>query len=212
MKPLRGTLLCDGSSDQKILHVIRWLLDDLDSPPLELACADPALFSPAVSGLNARARAAIDQEPCDILFVHRDAERCPLSTRKGEIQEALNESVGGTPYICIIPIRMSEAWFLFEETAIRKAANNPNGTTPLCLPPMSRMERLPDPKQTLYKNLRIAANLRGRHLQRFDRNIGWAARRVGELIEDYSPLRSLNAFQEFERDLRAFINRMQAAA
>lgn len=51
--------------------------------------------------------------------------------------------------VAAVPVRMIEAWLLFDESAIRLAAGNPNGTTPLGLPGMPRAESVPDPKLLL---------------------------------------------------------------
>ena len=50
--------------------------------------------------------------------------------RKNEIERAVAEAFqAGQPpaWASVIPVRMREAWLLFDETAIRKAAGNPSG-------------------------------------------------------------------------------------
>lgn len=192
-----------------LLQVIRWLLNDLGVPAVDLRWADPGLFPHDTRGLLAKALAAIDLEPCDVLFVHRDAEREALAVRVREIRDELNTVIGSsnTSYICVVPVRMSEAWFLFHEFSIRKAAGNPLGNAPLNLPSISRIESLPSPKTILHQALRGATNATGRRLKRFDRQLRRSALRVGEFIDDYSPLRLLPAFQAFESDVKAYLDR-----
>jgi hypothetical protein len=108
-----------------------------------------------------------------------------------------------SPYVCVVPVRMTEAWFLFDESAIRRAAGNPGGRSTLPLPPLSKTEALPDPKQTLHELLRAATELPLRRLKRF--STIQASRRLAELIDDFSPLRHLPAFATLESEVRAII-------
>jgi hypothetical protein len=38
------------------------------------------------------------------------------------------------PVVCVVPVRMMEAWLLIDEMAIRRVAGNPNGRIPIELP------------------------------------------------------------------------------
>ncbi|HUT94205.1 MAG TPA: hypothetical protein VMY37_32390 [Thermoguttaceae bacterium] len=102
------------------------------------------------------------------------------------------------PAVPVVPVRMTEAWLLFDEKAIRRAAGNPNGTDPLQVP-VRQAEDIPDPKAVLHEALRTASGLSGRRRQKF--NVRDAVHRVGEYIDDFSPLRRLSAFQRLEEDL-----------
>jgi len=102
-----------------------------------------------------------------------------------------------------VPVRMTEAWFLFDEAKIRRAAGNPAGSSVLSLPPISRIEAMPDPKETLHDLLIQATELPQRRLKKFAHQK--AAHRLAELIEDYSPLRQLPAFSQLERELQTVI-------
>jgi len=53
-----------------------------------------------------------------------------------------------------VPVRMTEAWLLFDEAAIRRAAGCPNGSMPLELPSLKTSEDIPDPKTILHEALR----------------------------------------------------------
>lgn len=72
---------------------------------------------------------------------------------------------------------------------------------PLEIPPLERLEDLADPKGLLWRTLMTASGLRPGRRHRFSP----AARihRVAELIEDFSPLRRLSAFQALEEDVKA---------
>lgn len=139
--------------------------------------------------------------PCDLLFVHRDAEREFRQTRIAEVSAALAQlnQVDMPPAICVIPVRMQEAWLLFDEVAIRYAANNRFGKAPLLLPALNGIESLVDPKQDLYELLRKASGLGNHRLRRFSESR--AAQRVSDLIDDFSPLRIVPAFAALEADI-----------
>jgi len=99
--------------------------------------------------------------------------------------------------IPIVPVRMQEAWLLFDESAIRLAAGNPNGNVALSIPPLARLESLPNPKALLHDLLVTATEYKGRPRKGF--NPSRAAARLGEILDDFSPLRALPAFEDTER-------------
>ena len=127
--------------------------------------------------------------------MHRDAESAPIEVREAEIRKALEESSveGSVRVVCVVPVRMQEAWLLIDEAALRRAAGNPNGTQPLAMPDVQRLEELTDPKQLIRELLRRASELQGRRLERF--NWRSSAHRVAEIIDDFSVLYKLAAFQ-----------------
>ncbi|GAB4206555.1 MAG: hypothetical protein OHK0022_33710 [Roseiflexaceae bacterium] len=104
--------------------------------------------------------------------------------------------------VCVIPVRMHEAWLLFDEVAIRAAAGNPNGRQPFQLPRLAEVERMPDPKERLNQLLKTASGLHGRRLQNWAQVPTW---RIADLIDDFAPLRALPAFQAFEEELRSVV-------
>jgi hypothetical protein len=140
------------------------------------------------------------------LFVHRDAESASPTARKAEIQSAVDlasQSGMMPPAICVIPVRMQEAWLLFDEVAIRTAAGHPNGRQPLTLPDIRRLEHLPDPKNVLHELLREASGLQGKRRKRFP--VKARIYRIAEFITDFSPLRPLPAFATLEADLSQIV-------
>lgn len=202
MNSLRYTLVSDGSSDRALLPILTWLLRSNDVHlPIQSTWADLRLLPKQPKNLTDRIRWAIDLYPCELLFVHRDAERQPPHLRRTEIQQALDELIQTSPRIpptiCIIPVRMQEAWLLFDATAIRAAAGNPNGRQPLELPLLADIEHLADPKAMLQQLMRDASGLHGHRLRR----MAFHAWRVTDFIEDFSPLRKVSAFQQLENEL-----------
>jgi hypothetical protein len=199
---MRVTLVSEGTSDQALLPIIDWTLREAGlKSDLELTWADLRGLPSRPISLAERIKAAYELFPCDLLIIHRDADGSDRQARVNEIAEAMGPLLLTNRHVCLIPVRMSEAWLLFDERAIRLAAGNPYSSCTLYLPKLNQLERLADPKQTLFEQLRIASELSGRRLRKFDRNRARA--QVVEYIDDFSPLRRLSAFQAFEQDISA---------
>jgi hypothetical protein len=201
MRELRYTLVSDGSSDRALMPLLTWLLRQHldDDCPIQPAWADLTRLPRRPKGLEERVRAALDLFPCDLLFVHRDAEREPLERRLEEIKAACAALGDAVAVVGVVPVRMQEAWLLLDGVAVRRAAGNPNGRDPLEIPPLKRLDKLPDPKEILYALLRDASGLTGRRLKRFSAQA--SALRVAEFIDDFTPLRGLTAFAVLEEEL-----------
>ncbi|NJL05989.1 MAG: hypothetical protein HC911_13995 [Chloroflexaceae bacterium] len=207
MNSLRYTLLTDGSSDQALLPILTWLLRELGVTfPIQPAWADLRCVPKPPRKLDQRIALAVELYPCELLFVHRDAEREDWATRRDEIVKALDHASITLPAVGVIPVRMQEAWLLTDATAIRKAAGNPNGKRPLSLPAPKTLEALADPKDHLYALLREASELRGRRLQSL--NVSFLARRVADFTTDFAALRTLTAFQQLEHELHEQLRHM----
>ena len=195
MKRLRYTLVADGPSDRSLIPILTWLLRKSCGPrPIHGEFADLRRLPNPPRTLAERIDRGLELYPCDLLFVHRDAERANVEDRMAEIVRALRKTKAAPlPVICVIPVRMQEAWLLIDEAALRHAAGNPNGREPLNLPSVGTLEALPDPKDTLHDLLRRASGLRGRRLASFNERL--SGHRVAEMIEDFRPLYRLTAFQ-----------------
>lgn len=191
-----------------LLPILTWLLKEyLTDYDVQSAWADLAGLPKLRKKLSfsERIQIAIEYYPCNLLFVHRDAETEPRENRVAEIHKAVKEAGKSVslPIVCVVPVRMTEAWLLFDKTAIRTAADNPNGKRSLQLPKVARIESEPDPKELLYKLLREASELGGKRLKKF--KVSDRVHRVAELADDFSPLRELSAFQALEAELRKII-------
>ena len=204
MSLVRHTLVCEGATDANLIPIIDWTLKEVAGVAVSAGVRAEfwRLPSPPTS-LAERVLKAIELFPCEVLFIHRDSDREPAARRYHEIREALNaafESGQELPAVAVVPVRMLEAWLLFDERAIRCAAGNPNGTIRLDLPSQTRVEDLPDPKEDLRAALRIASELQGRRLKKF--NTSQAFWRVLDFVQDFSPLRQLPAYCRFESAVR----------
>lgn len=199
------TLITDGSSDAILIYPISWLIRKHLCPAVNGTWSDLRRLPHPPRGLSERITAAVDLYPCDLVFVHRDAEGHDPRRRIIEIEEAVSDMTGKV--IPVVPVRMQDAWLLIDEAALRRAAGNPQGRAALRLPPVDRLESLPDPKQTLHHLLIDASELSGRRRRKL--NPGQLLLRLGELIDDYSPLRRLPAFRHLEAEICAFAARAE---
>src|SRR6266581_519353 len=108
---LRFTLVSDGSTDAALCHILRWsLLAHQVVHPIVATWAELRRLRNPPTGLEARIRASLDLYPCELLFVHRDAERESPDGRRDEIRRAVDAACGVTPpAVCVVPVRMTEA-------------------------------------------------------------------------------------------------------
>ncbi len=199
---LRYTLLPDGTSDRMLLPIIDWELRKLG------AVYESQVALLPIAPVEERLPKVQELYPCDLLIVHRDAERESLDSRKQEITTAFQRLGLSQPSACLIPVRMSEAWLLIDESALRRAAGNPNGRVKLNLPPLKKLEAIPDPKALLIDLLRSASELKGRHLKKFQPLV--SIHRLSRLIEDFSLLNSLPAYIEFQSQLKTAVEKVRA--
>jgi hypothetical protein len=206
MRELRYTLVCDGSSDRALIPILTWLLKQLlPGILIQSQWADLRRLMPPPRQFIEKIEKSIEFYPCDLLFIHRDAERSSYENRRTEIVKALSQIDLHHPYVCVIPVRMTEAWLLIDDQAIRQAAGNPAGQQPLPLPLIRELESLPDPKRILSEMLRNASELRGRRLKKFAAaDHAW---KISMYIRDFSPLKNLAAFQQLEEELLVVLSK-----
>lgn len=202
MTELRFSLIGEGNTDQALLPVIRWLLRQL-VPGVEVTGIWPeAGERTAGRDLAERIVECAKAEQSHMLFVHRDADRAGREARVVEIERAVVVARRWLPILPIVvpvvPVRMVEAWLLTDETAIRRAARNPNGRVSLLLPRVRDLERIADPKAVV-RELLIAASELG---MRRRRHLEVAPIRIAEATGSFDALRQLPAFQAFEADVR----------
>jgi len=198
-------LLADGTSDKALLPILRWMLACTSPVEARVEWIDTTGFGQPTSSLGERVKLARIICPCDLLFVHRDAEKQPPQKRYEEIQQAVKDQL----YVAVVPVRMTEAWLLIDVEAIRAASGRVSGVEDLNLPPVAKLEEDGDPKDTLYKALRRAHGASGRRAQRF--HPPTAVHRLATLVEDWSSLRQLTAFRRLEEDTRCALSTLGLA-
>jgi hypothetical protein len=201
---MKFTLVSEGSSDQALIPIITWALRTAGvDAELESRWADFRGLPIRPSGLAEKIDLANEIFPCDVLFIHRDSDTNPREDRFEEITRAVGPLHLSVPHVCVIPVKMLEAWLVLDEDALRFAAGNPNGRVRLQLPPANSVERIADPKNLLFQLLRDASELSGRRLRKFKENS--ARSLICEYIDDFSHLRTLDSFRAFEADVQAFV-------
>lgn len=127
-----------------------------------------------------------------LVFAHRDAEGSSIDHRLREF-----ENVPGV--VPVVPVRMSEAWLLIDGDAIARAADS---RATVEVPKLTKLEQIPDPKTLLGKLLDEAAGSpTGRRGKKFIASLTERRVNLASLIEDYSPLESLEAFRRFQSSL-----------
>lgn len=194
MAVITCTLLADGTSDRVLIPILQWLLDTHCPSPTRLNFAEG--IPPGSRTLSDRISSALNLFPCNFLFVHRDAERDSPVARQSEIERAWTTQTRSGELIAVIPVRMTEAWLLLDEQAIRAAAGNPHGRAPAGLPPANRVEQIPDPKEVLIDILVRLSGLPAGRLRRFDP--GARRHRIADLMDSFAPLRDLPSFSRLE--------------
>jgi hypothetical protein len=193
----RALLLADGQSDEPLgLHVARMAARhgcDLDIVAPDLRRLEP----PPGHSVSARLEAVFAfDEDFDLVIIHRDAEAQSPDARRSEVLEAVGAYRVDLPVLPVIPVRMTDAWLLVDEEAIRRVAGRPSGTEPLGLPTVGQIEQIPDAKAVLQEALAKASGSSGRRLRRFKRDFGGQRRRLLEGLDHDGPVSGLAAWQE----------------
>ena len=205
MAEVKYTLVTEGPSDQALIPVIDWIFKaQRDDLAVNSEWANPDLLPSGTKGMAAKIRYGLEFFPCDVLFVHRDSDDEAPDKRRSEIEAAISSVKNlSQPSICVIPVRTMEAWFLFDEQAIRDYVGNPDGKAELNLPKLRNIENTTRPKDRLNEAFDAAKKLKGRRKKSYDNtdSLTGLARR----IEDYAPLRALPAFQRLEEDIRGYL-------
>lgn len=86
MDVLTCTLMADGASDRVLIPILQWLPDRHCPSACALNFAERR--SSRSNSLGDRITAALADYPCNLLFVHRDAEADAPASRQQEIEAA----------------------------------------------------------------------------------------------------------------------------
>jgi len=199
------TLVTEGSDDRVLHQPIDWLLQQHCTGEFAGQWANPAAMDDSARDLGIRLRQAHKYFPADLYLVHRDTDTFTYDDRKAEIEAALDGMDCNGRVVCVIPVRMTEAWLLFDEASIRRAADNVRGRAALTLPTPSEAQRRADPKALLEEKLVIASELSGRRLAQFRSEMSRRKSLVAQHIDDFSALRRHESFNALEGDLQRVI-------
>ncbi|GIG28284.1 hypothetical protein [Cellulomonas marina] len=191
-------LLCEGTSDEALVGHIETLV-------VRQGVAEVIGISRSGGGsVQDKVQALVDEGATfDFVAVHRDADSRDGSTRRAEVHRAL-ESVGvaGCP---VVPVQMTEAWFIVDERAIRAAVGRPSGREALDLPPLRSVETTHDPKAVLRNALIAASGTTGRRRKRAEQE--WSNRRriLLERLDVDGPVQQLPSWQRLVSDIERVV-------
>lgn len=206
---VRAVLLADGPSDVplgdhvKALAVQHGMQVDVVAP--EFDRMEPP---PGRRVADRLARVLKIDNDFDLVIAHRDAEREGSEVRRREICAGLTEAGVELPHVPVVPVRMTEAWLLLDESAIRAVAGRPTATNELRLPSVGEVEQLADPKETLQEALCMASGLQGRRLRKLKRDFGHHRRQLMERIDRTGPVQQLASWRELETAVQAAAERL----
>lgn len=214
---IRFLLVCEGSSDDALVHHIKKLLikcgateadgtPDHRIPSAVKQGQETSLAVKVEQGL--KLSGALDLLP-DLLFIHRDADHYRNTNAAGpdkrynEIQAAVQSVRYHGRYVGVVPVRMTEAWLLANECEIRCVAGKPDNRCNLNLPALRGIERIGNPKQCLQELLLQAGSPKGRRrIKDFKSENKFMSHRR-QLIENLpvgGPLERLPSWVRFRND------------
>lgn len=185
-RQLTWSIVADGGTDRLLVPIIEWAIHRLD-PEVEI-------LEPEFRKRSGSVRDFLRTYESDamIIFVHRDSESHPPEHRLREF-----DNVTRTDVVPVVPVRMSEAWVLFDGRAIARAVGSP--AVEVSAPKIDDIESISDPKDRLDELLfHAAGSPTGRRGRNFRRSIVQRRVSVATHIADYGPLEGLPAFQRFQ--------------
>lgn len=208
----RALLLADGPSDEPLGRHVAALARqhgvrlDVVAPEFGRMDAPPGL------SVKDRLRRMLAIDPdFELLIVHRDCEGQMVADRLTEIRIATEELAVDWPTVPVIPIRMTEAWLLLDEPAIRAVAGRPTGTESLDLPQRAGVEAAADPKSRLQAALAAASGLSGRRLRKFKRDFPAHRRQLLDRLDRTGPVHELSAWRALDLATRDAMTRLGAS-
>ena len=185
-RQLTWSIVADGGTDRMLVPIIEWAIHRLDS--------DVEILEPEFRKRSGSVQDFLRTYESDamIIFVHRDSENRPLEHRLREFDDVTRPDV-----VPVVPVQMSEAWVLFDGTAIARAAGS--RAVEVSAPRIGDIESISDPKGRLDELLfHAAGSPTGRHGRNFKRSIVQRRLSVATHIADYGPLEVLPAFRRFQ--------------
>jgi hypothetical protein len=199
-----GLFVAEGSSDAPLADLVTGLFR-ARGVSVQLARPDFSLLDERVprdvASRVAAGRTLMEGRAVDLVVVHRDVDSATPSDRLLEVQEALHAAGVDAPLVPVLPVRMTEAWLLLDEAAIRTVAGNPRGRQVLSLPKVHEVERLADPKARLRETLMAAADVRGRRRSRLDRRFDSHRRQLLERLDPTGPVTHLSSWVALVADV-----------
>ncbi len=203
MAVIQCLLVCEGGFDTALVSHIGRLIASYDHSEPEFETSTSGR-RPADKIRNSPRR--IGQY--DLLFVHRDADNAGADARYREIEAAVQDSEYDGPWVGIVPVRMTEAWLLLDERAIRQVVRNPHSRTQLTLPSPNEAERRANPRAILETALLDACEKRGRRRTDMQRALPDICQRLLQNLPVGGPLEQLASWARFRDDTIAALREL----
>ncbi|PPK95932.1 uncharacterized protein DUF4276 [Kineococcus xinjiangensis] len=197
-RPRTAFFAAEGSSDAPLAEIVTRLFLDR-GVRLRISAPDFTLLGERVGrdvASRVRAGCRLMQGRPDVIILHRDTDTADVAARQEEMRQALDACQLESHLVPVIPMRMTEAWLLLDEEAIRRAAGNPAGREPLHLPSAAEVERRADPKALLREVLLAASGERGRRRERVAKRFEQQRRLLLENLDCEGPVTRLSAWQQ----------------
>lgn len=193
----RGIFVAEGTSDLPLADIVEALFLDRGAS-LSLSRPDFSLLPRVNKDVASRLVAGreLARGRLDVVVVHRDADGAGPRARISEISNAVSASRIGGEVVPVVPVRMTEAWLLLDESSIRTVAGNPRGRAGLALPKRHEVEGVHDPKAVLRQALLDAANVTGRRRVRLDHRFSENRRQLLERLDPTGPVSLLPSWQD----------------
>lgn len=198
-----GLFVAEGTSDLPLAGIVESLFLER-GVSLRVSRPDFALLPKKVrKDVASRVRAGIELigKTPDVIIVHRDADNCGPGKRRDEIKDGVGAIALDSEVIPVVPVRMTEAWLLLDESAIRVVAGNPKGRIDLRLPRVNEVESRADPKSLLAECLIRAADVTGRRRRTVDERFSNHRRQLFERLDPTGPVSQLPSWQALLTDI-----------
>src|SRR5262245_15175338 len=197
-----GLFVGEGSSDMPLADLVEALFLD-EGVAIHLSKPDFSLLGRVSKDVQSRLAAGLRLlgAQVDVVVVDRDADKAGSAARREEIDAAASLAGIEGSVVPVIPVRMTEAWLLLDEHAIRHVAGNPRGRVDLALPKIHEVEAIADPKSLLRECILRAANVTGRRREGVAKRFDQHRRQLLERIDRSGPIASLPSWlQNVARD------------
>lgn len=205
---LTGIFMADGPSDLPLSRHLEALCRARGAE-VDVRSIDPFRLGPAGRTVHGRLKFLLDNSATfDLVFVHRDAEGVPAEVRRKEIDDGANAAGICCPVVPIVPVRMTEAWLLRDEAAIRHVAAKPAGKNSLNLPSVNEAERLADPKKALAEALLAASEMTGRRRSQMARDFGRHRRLLLERLDPHGEVTQFSAWRQLQNDIAKALSKV----
>jgi hypothetical protein len=131
-QPFRALFIAEGTSDGPLAAIVEDMFLDRGME-IRISTPDMTTLPQTARDLHSRFHAGrvLMGDPIHILIAHRDSDRTSYEIRRAEIQAACDRAQLDSLVVPVVPVRMTEAWLLLDEEAIRKVAGNPRGRNQL---------------------------------------------------------------------------------